>query len=71
MARPRDIQAAQPAVNAAQVVMLLIGIVLVGIGAVGLSRGGFDELNLQWPFPRSNHGQVISRLKADGAKVIA
>ena len=31
----------------------------------------FDELNLQWPFPRSNHGQVISRLKADGAKVIA
>jgi adenylate cyclase len=31
----------------------------------------FDELNLQWPFPRSNHGRVISRLKADGAKVIA
>ena len=31
----------------------------------------FDELNLQWPFPRSNHGRVISRLKAAGAKVIA
>ena len=31
----------------------------------------FDELNLQWPVPRSNHGRVISRLKADGAKVIA
>ena len=31
----------------------------------------FDELNLQWPFPRANHGRVISRLKADGAKVIA
>ena len=31
----------------------------------------FNELNLQWPFPRANHGRVISRLKADGAKVIA
>jgi adenylate cyclase len=31
----------------------------------------FDELNLQWPFPRSSHGEVIRRLKADGAKVIA
>ena len=31
----------------------------------------FDELNLQWPFPRSNHGRVITRLKEDGAKVIA
>ena len=31
----------------------------------------FDELNLQWPFPRSRHGEVITRLKADGAKVIA
>ena len=31
----------------------------------------FDELNLQWPFPRSNHGRMITRLKEDGAKVIA
>ena len=31
----------------------------------------FDELNLQWPFPRSNHARVIERLAADGAKVIA
>jgi adenylate cyclase len=31
----------------------------------------FDELDLQWPFPRSRHGRVIRRLKADGAKVIA
>jgi adenylate cyclase len=31
----------------------------------------FDELNLQWPFPRSRHGRVITRLKEDGAKVIA
>ena len=38
---------AQPAVNAAQVVMLLIGIVYVAIGAVGLSRGGFEALNEQ------------------------
>jgi adenylate cyclase len=31
----------------------------------------FDELNLQWPFPRSRHASVITRLKEDGAKVIA
>ncbi|HEX2293652.1 MAG TPA: adenylate/guanylate cyclase domain-containing protein, partial [Gaiellaceae bacterium] len=31
----------------------------------------FDDLNLQWPFPRSRHGEVITKLKADGAKVIA
>ncbi len=31
----------------------------------------FDELNLQWPFPRSVHAEVIRRLKAAGAKVIA
>ncbi|MEX2599432.1 MAG: hypothetical protein WD533_07240 [Dehalococcoidia bacterium] len=48
---PRGAMAAQPAVNAAQVVMLLIGIILVGVGAVALGRGGFDELNL--------HNQVM------------
>jgi adenylate cyclase len=31
----------------------------------------FDELNLRWPFPRSRHGRVISRLKRDGARAIA
>ena len=31
----------------------------------------FDELNLQWPFPRSVHAEVIRQLKAAGAKVIA
>jgi adenylate cyclase len=31
----------------------------------------FNELNLQWPFPRSLHAQVIDRLKAAGASVIA
>ena len=31
----------------------------------------FDELNVRWPFPRSRHADVIRRLKADGAKVIA
>jgi hypothetical protein len=43
--------AARPATNAAQVIVLTVGIFFVGIGAVGLSRGGFDDLNL--------HGSVM------------
>jgi adenylate cyclase len=31
----------------------------------------FDDLDLQWPFPRSLHAKVIDRLNRDGAKVIA
>jgi adenylate cyclase len=31
----------------------------------------FDELNLQWPFPRSLHARVIDRLEAAGASAIA
>jgi adenylate cyclase len=38
---------------------------------VGVDDDTFSDLNEQWPFPRSMHGQVIDRLKADGAKVIA
>jgi adenylate cyclase len=30
----------------------------------------FDELNLQWPFPRRLHAQIIDRLAADGAGAI-
>jgi adenylate cyclase len=44
---------------------------LPDLAVVKIDDVTFDELNLQWPFPRSNHGRVISRLKADGAKVIA
>ncbi len=30
----------------------------------------FDDLQQQWPFPRSMHGKVLDRLRADGAKVV-
>jgi adenylate cyclase len=31
----------------------------------------FDELNVQWPFPRSLHARVIDRLRASGVRTIA
>lgn len=31
----------------------------------------FDDLRVQWPFPRSLHGRVIDRLHTAGARVIA
>lgn len=31
----------------------------------------FDDLGLQWPFPRSLHGQIVERLYEAGARVIA
>lgn len=41
------------------------------VAVVGIDDETFDVLDLQWPFPRSLHGQVIDRLTRDGAKVIA
>jgi adenylate cyclase len=41
------------------------------IVVVGVNDETFDDLGVQWPFPRSLHAKVIDRLKADGAKVIA
>jgi adenylate cyclase len=38
---------------------------------VGVNDETFDDLGVQWPFPRSMHGKVIDRLRKDGAKVIA
>jgi adenylate cyclase len=38
---------------------------------VGVDDDTFSDLGVQWPFPRSMHGQVIDRLKRDGARVIA
>ena len=38
---------------------------------VGVDAKTFDDLGVQWPFPRSLHGKAIDALKADGAKVIA
>ena len=31
----------------------------------------FNQLGLQWPFPRHIHGELIDRLRDDGARVIA
>ena len=41
------------------------------IVVVGVDDVTFDELGVQWPFPRSLHGRVIDRLREAGAKVIA
>jgi adenylate cyclase len=38
---------------------------------VGVNAETLQELDVQWPFPRRMHAQLIDRLKADGAKVIA
>jgi adenylate cyclase len=38
---------------------------------VGVDAETLQALNLQWPYPRRLHGQVIDRLRKDGAKVIA
>lgn len=41
------------------------------IVVVAIDDVTFDELRLQWPFPRSVHGELIDRLAADGAAQIA
>jgi adenylate cyclase len=41
------------------------------IVVVGVDDVTFEELGLQWPFPRSEHGRVIDALARDGARVIA
>src|SRR3954466_15350161 len=38
---------------------------------VGVDAETLQALNLQWPYPRRLHGQVIDKLREDGAKVIA
>ena len=40
------------------------------VAVVGVDATTFDQLGLQWPFPRRLHARVINRLRADGAKVI-
>jgi adenylate cyclase len=41
------------------------------IVVVGVDDVTFDELQEQWPFPRSMHAEVIDALRRDGASVIA
>jgi adenylate cyclase len=41
------------------------------IAIVGIGEQSFTELGEQWPFPRSLHAEAITRLKRDGARVIA
>jgi adenylate cyclase len=38
---------------------------------VAIDPSTFNQLGLQWPFPRSLHGRVIDTLKRDGARAIA
>jgi len=37
---------------------------------VTIDESSFQELNLQWPFPRALHGQLIERIRADRPLVI-
>jgi adenylate cyclase len=41
------------------------------IAIVGVGEQSFRELGEQWPFPRTLHAEAITRLKRDGAQVIA
>ena len=41
------------------------------IAIVGIGEQSFTELGEQWPFPRTLHAEAISRLRRDGARVIA
>lgn len=38
---------------------------------VAIDSATFDQLGVQWPFPRSLHGRVIDALHRDGARAIA
>jgi adenylate cyclase len=41
------------------------------IAVVQVDDVTFNDLGLQWPFPRSLHGRVIDQLRKAGAKVVA
>ena len=41
-----------------------------GLLVVAIDDKSFDDLGLQWPFPRSQHARAIDRLTRDGAKAI-
>ncbi|MDH4395384.1 MAG: adenylate/guanylate cyclase domain-containing protein [Limnobacter sp.] len=37
---------------------------------VAIDEASFEELDMAWPFPRSLHGKLIERARADGAKAV-
>jgi CHASE2 domain-containing sensor protein len=41
-----------------------------GLLVVAIDDKTFDDLRLQWPFPRSRHAQAVDRLHRDGASAI-
>ncbi|MEY2514718.1 MAG: adenylate cyclase [bacterium] len=41
------------------------------IAIVQIDDATFDELGIQWPFPRALHARVIGRLRSAGAAVVA
>jgi CHASE2 domain-containing sensor protein len=40
------------------------------VAVVAVDDETFNQLKLQWPFPRSIHGKLIDRLREDGVKTI-
>jgi adenylate cyclase len=40
------------------------------VAVVAVDDETFNQLGLQWPFPRSVHGRLIDRLREDGVKTI-
>jgi len=41
------------------------------IVVVGIDEPSFQQLQLQWPWPRSIHAQLLEQLSEQGAKVVA
>jgi adenylate cyclase len=41
------------------------------VAVVAIDTKTFNDLKIQWPFPRGRHAKVLDRLRKDGAKAIA
>jgi len=41
------------------------------LAVVAIDTKTFNDLKIQWPFPRGRHAKVLDRLRKDGAKAIA
>lgn len=41
------------------------------IVVLAIDEPTFQELRLQWPFPRSTHARLVERLRQDGARAVA
>src|SRR3954468_22324498 len=41
------------------------------LAVVAIDTKTFNDLNIQWPFPRRYHAKVLNELRKDGAKAVA